>query len=1028
MNYRRLPIYGKAGISSCGPYVRPTACVGFWIAMSSAAMWSNRFILDEVGFSHPMFLATWQLLFVSIATRLLAYFTPYLNDLNDSKMTRTAYMKTIVPVGLCFSGTLVFLNLAYLYLPVPYMQMLKATTPVAVLIIGWTLGTQDLNTTLMIKVSLVAWGAIVTSFGEAPFSFLGFMFQAAGILMEATRLVLVSKLLRAYDMSPLCSLYHFAPVCTILNLVAFVFFESHSLSVESIRHVGFPTLVLNGFVAFGLHVAVVFLIDSTSALALCLAGIWHEIMLVSVSSIAWKAGMTITQIQGYAISLFGLLWFQRPIKMLGKLDVDAKGTSRARWALMIFCITLPFLTARSRYAPSSFLRDAWSTTGVVAIFSHPPIIREACNRTIFEAKTPSTVVNVRALVTGGAGFIGSHLVGKLLELGYKVRVVDNLSTGYYHNIATFLENPNFEFIYGDILDRQAVKKAMNDVQFVYHLATVTKVPLSANIPDMTDVWVKPNALGTRRVLEAAQHHKIQKVVYAASSTYYGNGKVPMNEYEPANILTPYAASKHKGELLMYRYDRVFSLPTISLRIFTVYGPRQPASGPYATGVGAFLKRVSENQTLLIEGDGSQTRDYIHVRDIVESLILAQQSEQHGITVNAGTGRTHSLQSVADLISQNQTHVPGRKDNVVATQADTCRAEAKLGFRASADFITEMKILINQTQHPASVDPQLVTKYKSAPWLLPPNRSIFRYQQRGLENDLERLAQIVAPEKRITVMLFHDKYRAITENAIYSMIEYGKVTAYLVGALDEASLATCIEMNLPCFNASAFAPVKLQGEAVTEYAWAAISWVKPRMVNQLLRLGYTVHMTDADISYIRDVWTSFEQFMQEADADMTIAYEELTTVNTGNYVVVPNERTFRFFDVYLAKGEANFEQPDQWAWGDVARAGHAEYCQTKGECAKAKEKGVIAIRDFAAAFGRNPPCPRSIDLCSPEINYIHPVCMLGMVKKVTTHKQLGSWFMQDCPPTSKNTCIGIPKRDGREQLPCLGTVANLTAGL
>ncbi|KAJ3185968.1 hypothetical protein HDU85_000882 [Gaertneriomyces sp. JEL0708] len=865
----------------------------------------------------------------------------------------------IVPVGIFGTGSLVFLNLAYIYLSIPHMQMLKATTPVAVLIIGWAFGTQELNTTLMMKVLLIAWGAILASYGDAPFRFLGIMLQAAGILMEATRLVLVNKLLRTYDMSPLCCLYHFAPVSAVLNLVAFLFFESHSLSFEAIRHVGLPALLMNGFVAFGLHAAVVFLIDSTSALTLCVAGIWHDIMLLCVSSIAWKAGLTVRQFEGYAISLFGLAWFQQPIKMLRKLD--AKSSSRARWALMIFCITLPLLSATSRHAPSSFLQDAWSTTGVVGSLLHPPIVREACNHSIFEGKTPSTVVNARALVTGGAGFIGSHLVQKLLELGYTVRVFDNLSTGHYHNIAPFVENPKFEFIYGDIMDRQVVRKAMSDVQFVYHLAAVTRVPPNMKIPDT--LWAKPNVLGTRHVLDAAQHHRVQKVVYAASSTYYGNGKVPMNEYDP----------------------------------------------------------------LLIEGKGSQTSDYIHVRDIVESLILAQQSDQHGITVNAGTGRTHSLQFIADLISQNQTHAAGRKGDVIATQADTCLAETKLGFRASTDFITEMKVLINETQHP-SVDPQLVAKYKSTPWLLPPNRSIFRYQQRGLENDLERLAKIVAPEKRITVMLFHDKYRAITENAIYSMIEYGKVTAYVVGALDETSLVKCIEMNLPCFDASAFAPIRFEEEAVTRYAWAAISWVKPRMVNQLLRLGYTVHMTDTDISYIRDVWASFEKFMHEVDADMTIAYEASTTVNTGNYVVVPNERTFRFFDVYLAKGKANFEQADQWAWGDVARAGHAAYCQTKEECAKAKEKGVIAIRDFAAAFGRTHACPRSIDLCSPDINYIHPVCMVGMVKKMTQHKQLGSWFMQDCPPASKKVCIGIPKSDSRRKLPCLGTVATLTAGL
>ncbi|ORZ37982.1 hypothetical protein BCR44DRAFT_106205, partial [Catenaria anguillulae PL171] len=228
------------------------------------------------------------------------------------------------------------------------------------------------------------------------------------------------------------------------------------------------------------------------------------------------------------------------------------------------------------------------------------------------------------LVTGGSGFIGSNLVELLLDLGYKVRVLDNLSTGYFHNIAHLVDHPRFEFQLGDILDLPAVEKAVDGVEYVYHLAAMSKVAPSMKDPKMAKYCLETNSLGTINVLNASRNTggAVKKVVYAASSTYYGNGKTPMREDAAPDLLTPYSSSKYEGEIQMDIYDRIFGLPTVSIRFMMVFGPRQPTSGAYAIVTGVFVKKLQDDQPLPIEGDGSHFRDFVHVRDIGETLILA----------------------------------------------------------------------------------------------------------------------------------------------------------------------------------------------------------------------------------------------------------------------------------------------------------------------------------------------------------------------------------------------------------------------
>merc|ERR1712216_97044 len=194
------------------------------------------------------------------------------------------------------------------------------------------------------------------------------------------------------------------------------------------------------------------------------------------------------------------------------------------------------------------------------------------------------------LVTGGSGFIGSHLVAQLLSLGYTVRVFDSLETG--NLLYLDLLHPRLEFHYGDILDMAALRRAMVGVRGVFHLAAASKVLPSLRNPNMATFNIERNALGTSNILEAANETKhVAKVIYAASSTYYGNQPTPFDEHDPFRPTSPYAASKYMGELQMLTNDGLYSLPTLSLRFFMVYGPRNPSEGAYAIVTGKFLRRL-----------------------------------------------------------------------------------------------------------------------------------------------------------------------------------------------------------------------------------------------------------------------------------------------------------------------------------------------------------------------------------------------------------------------------------------------------
>ncbi|KAK6537701.1 hypothetical protein TWF694_011872 [Orbilia ellipsospora] len=313
---RDEPILPVSNISAPPkPPVHPAVYVIVWIALSSSVILFNKKILDKekgLNFPFPIFLTTWHLIFATIATQVLARTSNMLDGLKTVKMTGKVYLRAVVPIGFFFSLSLICSNQAYLYLSVSFIQMLKATTPVAVLLAGWALGKERPTMKTFGNVSIIGIGVIIASYGEIKFVMIGFIFQALGVAFEATRLALMEKLLNSaeYKMDPLVSLYYFAPVCAAMNFVIFLSLEASTISLDDIFRVGPIVLLLNALVAFALNVSVVFLIGKTSSLVLTLCGVLKDILLV-VISVTWiHDPVKPLQVFGYSIALTGLVVYK----------------------------------------------------------------------------------------------------------------------------------------------------------------------------------------------------------------------------------------------------------------------------------------------------------------------------------------------------------------------------------------------------------------------------------------------------------------------------------------------------------------------------------------------------------------------------------------------------------------------------------------------------------------------------------------------------------------------------------------------
>ena len=293
-----------------------------------------------------------------------------------------------------------------------------------------------------------------------------------------------------------------------------------------------------------------------------------------------------------------------------------------------------------------------------------------------------------ALVTGGAGFIGSHLVESLVLSGCQVTVLDNLSTGYLENLAACREK--ITFIEGDIRDVDALAQAARGCEVVFHLAAEIFVPLTIENPVES---AEINTICTLNVLEAARHNGVRRVVLSSSCAVYGNPvQLPVAEATPALPMSPYAIQKLTGDYYASVYTELYNLESVSLRYFNVYGPRQIASSLYSGVISIFLEKALGGQTPIIHGDGEQSRDFVFVADVVNAnLLAARQPGIAGSVFNIGSGCQTSIHHLWKKISHiadvdlTPTYEPARKGDIRATVADTSLAEERLGFKATTSL-------------------------------------------------------------------------------------------------------------------------------------------------------------------------------------------------------------------------------------------------------------------------------------------------------------------------------------------------------
>ena len=289
----------------------------------------------------------------------------------------------------------------------------------------------------------------------------------------------------------------------------------------------------------------------------------------------------------------------------------------------------------------------------------------------------------RALVTGGAGFIGSHLVERLLRDGHEVIVVDSFVTGRPTNLDGVKDNPRLSVHRMDVTDLSQATGVVDGVHWVFHLAGLADIVPSINDPLK---YHRANVDGTVSVLEAARSAGVERFVYAASSTCYGiPDGFPTHETAPVRPMYPYALTKHVGEQYVMHWNEVYGLPAVSLRLFNVYGPRARASGTYGAVFGVFLAQKLANRPFTVVGDGTQTRDFTFVSDVVDSFMTAARSQVAGEVMNVGSGGTYSINQLTRLLGGEVTHIPRRPGEPDRTFADISKISRRLGWAPKVSF-------------------------------------------------------------------------------------------------------------------------------------------------------------------------------------------------------------------------------------------------------------------------------------------------------------------------------------------------------
>jgi UDP-glucose 4-epimerase len=295
------------------------------------------------------------------------------------------------------------------------------------------------------------------------------------------------------------------------------------------------------------------------------------------------------------------------------------------------------------------------------------------------------------LVTGGAGFIGSHLVDRLLDQGRSVRVLDSFVVGRRENLKQHEGNPRLQILELDVADRAGVTAASEGAERIYHLAARADIVPSIQEPE---AYFRSNVDGTFCVLEAARQCGVKRLVYSASSSCYGiPAQYPTPETAPPDPRYPYALTKYLGEQLVMHWAQVYRLPAVSVRFFNVYGPRARTSGTYGAVFGVFLAQLLAREPLTIVGEGTQTRDFTFVSDVVDALITTAESDKIGEIYNIGSGQPVSVNELVRLLgSPPSVHIPKRPGEPDCTWADIAKIRRDLGWEPRVSFDEGVRVM------------------------------------------------------------------------------------------------------------------------------------------------------------------------------------------------------------------------------------------------------------------------------------------------------------------------------------------------
>ena len=299
---------------------------------------------------------------------------------------------------------------------------------------------------------------------------------------------------------------------------------------------------------------------------------------------------------------------------------------------------------------------------------------------------------IRILVTGCAGFIGSHLTETLLNQGFKVYGIDNLSNGKLSNISSFNKNTNFIFLEYDINEVDKFEKVLDEVDVIYHLAALADIVPSIQNPES---YFNSNVNGTFNLIRNCENKKVKKIIYAASSSCYGiPDKYPTSENSPILPQYPYALTKRLGEEIIFHFGNLYKIPVVSLRLFNVYGPRARTSGTYGAVFGVFLAQKLAKKPFTIVGDGEQTRDFTFVDDVVNAFIEMLDTNIKNEIFNVGSGKTYSVNTLINLLGSNKiVNIPKRPGEPDCTFADISKILKKTKWKPKISFETGVKKLL-----------------------------------------------------------------------------------------------------------------------------------------------------------------------------------------------------------------------------------------------------------------------------------------------------------------------------------------------